>query len=151
MYSDLPIEENQQTSNKNNKNKPWRMMFFISTLTPVSESANVTQQKTTRCSLISAKQLNYHDNTDHGRFLVVWRDFTECYKNPKQGDRRITQVIKPTQSSSRSLQLKRGLLIVWLNRAKKYPLQSPFRLCWTVLFDSEFCIYEWKAIREIRY
>ena len=125
--------------------------LFLSNLTPVSESAKVKYQKTTRCSLLNVEQLNYHNDTDQGRFLVVRRDFTVIYKNPKRGDRKITQIIKPIRSSKRSLQLKRGLLNVFLNFAKQSPFQSPYRLCWTVLFDSEFCIYEWKAIQKILY
>ena len=89
--------------------------LFLSTLTPVSESAKVMQQKPTRCSLLSVKQLNYHDDADQGRFLVVRRDFTVLYKNPKRGDRQITQIINPTQSSERSLQLKRGLISFFFN------------------------------------
>ena len=73
-------------------------LVFVS-LTPESESAKITQQKPTRWSLLSVKQLNYHDDTNQGRFLVVRRDFTVRYKNPKQGDRRIMQVIKPIRSS----------------------------------------------------
>ena len=71
---------------------------FLSNLTPESESAKVTQQKPTRRSLLIVKQLNYHNATDQGRFLVVRRDYTVRYENPKQDDRRITQVIKPIQS-----------------------------------------------------
>ena len=123
-------------------------MSFLSTLNPVSQSSTVTQQKTTRCSLLSVKQLNYHDNTEQGQFLVVRRYFTVLYKNPKRGDRRITQIIKPIQSSKWSLQLKQGLLSFLFKFSKQSPLQSPSRLCWTVLFNSEFCIYEWKAIRK---
>ena len=88
-------------------------MSFLSTLTPESESAKVTRQKPTRCSLLSVKQLNYHDNTDQGRLLIGRRDFTVLYKNPKRGDHQITQIIKPIRSSERSLQLKRGLLSVF--------------------------------------
>ena len=67
------------------------------------------------CSLLSVKQLNYHDNTDQGRFLVVRQDFTIHYKNPKRGNRQTTQIIKPIQSNERSLQLKQGLLSVLFN------------------------------------
>ena len=101
-----------------------------------------------RCSLLSVKQLNYHDDTDQGWFLVVRRHFTVLYKNPKRRDRLTTQTIKPIRSSQQSLQLKRGLLSVFFNFSKHSPFQSPFWLCWTVLFDSEFCIYEWEAIRK---
>ena len=90
-------------------------MYFLSTLTPVSESAKVMRKTPTRCLLISVKQLNYHKDTDQGRLLVVRRDFTVLYKNPKRGDRRIMKIIKPIQSSEWSLQLKRDLLSVLFN------------------------------------
>ena len=76
---------------------PPPILFF--SLTPESESAKVSKQKPTRWSLLRVQQLNYHDDTDQGLFLVVSRDFIVLYKNPKQGDRRITQVIKPIRSS----------------------------------------------------
>ena len=122
------LRKKQQINHQNNYNKPWRIVSFLSTLTPESESAKVTRQKPTRCSLLSAKQLKYHDYTDKGRFLFGRRRFTVIYKNPKRGDRQITQIIKRTQSSERSLQLKQGLLNVLFNFAKKSPLQSPFQL-----------------------
>ena len=59
--------------------------------------------------------------------------------------------IKPLQNSKWSLQRKQGLLSVLLNSAKQSPLQSTFQLWWTVLFDYESSIYEWNAIRKIRY
>ena len=86
-----------------------------------------TRQKPTRCSLLSVKQLNYHDDTDQGRFLVGRRNFTILYKNPKRGDRQITQIIKPIQSSERSLQLNRGLLSVFFNFSNS--------LLFSLLFD----------------
>ena len=134
---------NQQVNNQNNNNIPWFIVFFLSTLTLVSESAKVMHQKPMRFSLLIVKQLNFHDNTYQGRFLVVRQYFTVRYKNPTQGDRQITQVIKPIRSSSRSLKLKGGLLRVFFNFSKQSPLLSHFRLFWTVLFDSRFCIYEW--------
>ena len=54
---------------------------FLSSLTPESESASVTQKKPTRCSLITVQQLNYHDNTDQERFTVVGQYFTVRYEN----------------------------------------------------------------------
>ena len=63
------------------------------------------RQKPKRCSLLSNKQMNYHDNTDQGRFLFDRQDFTVLYKNPKRGDCRITQIIKPIQISEWYLQL----------------------------------------------
>ena len=90
---------NQQINNQNINNKPWRILFFLSNLTPESESAKFTRLKRTSCSLLSVEHLKYHDNPDQGRFLVVRQDFTVLYKNPKQGDRQITQVIKPIRSS----------------------------------------------------
>ena len=100
-----------------------------------------------RCSLLSVKQLNYHDNTDQGQFLVGRRNFTVLYNNPKRGDCQITQIIKPIQSSERSLNLKWGILSVFANFSKQSPLRSPFRILRIVLFNSEFCIYEWNAVR----
>ena len=35
-------------------------------------------------------QLNSRYDTDQGRFLVVRKDFTVLYRNPKRGDRQIT-------------------------------------------------------------
>ena len=92
---------------------PPRSLFF--SLTPESESSKVMWQKPMRCSLISFKQVNYHNNTNQVRFLVGRRNFTVLYKNPKRGDRQITQIIKPIQSSERSLQLKWGILSVHFN------------------------------------
>ena len=97
-------------------------LSFSSSLTPESESAKVTHQKPTRCSLLSVKQMKYHDDTDQGQLLVVRRDFTVRYKNPKQGDRRITHVMKPIRSSYRSLQLKQGLISALFNLCNTYTL-----------------------------
>ena len=68
--------------------------------------------------MLSVKQMNYHDDTDQGQLLVVRQDFTVRYKNSKQGDCQIKQVIKPIQSSSRYFQLKRGLLSFFFNFSK---------------------------------
>ena len=99
------------------------IVFFLLTLTPVSESAKVMRQKPTRCSLLIFKQLNYHDNTYQGRFLFGRRNFTILYKNPKRGDRGITRMINRIQSSERSLQLKWGLISILFNFSKQSPFQ----------------------------
>ena len=74
-------------------------MSFLLTLTPESESAKVTQLKCKRISLLSVKQMNYHDYTEQGWLLVGRQTFNVLYKNPKQGDLRIMQIIEPIQSS----------------------------------------------------
>ena len=65
-------------------------------------STTVKLQKPTRCSLLSVKQLNHCNDIDQEQFSVVRRDFTVLYENPLQSYRRLTQVIKPIRSSSRS-------------------------------------------------
>ena len=97
-FSLTVLENNPQGIKFRNNNKPWNIVSLLSALTPESESAKVTRLKRTRCSLMSVKQLNYHDDTDQGRFLVGRRTFTVLYKNPKGDNRIIMQIIKPIQS-----------------------------------------------------
>ena len=106
------------------------------------------RMKRTRWSLLSVKQLNYHNNTYQGRFLVGRRtDYRTLSGSKTRWPSNYAQ-IKPIQSNERSLQLNWGLLNVLFNFAKQSYLQSTFRLWRTVLY-SEKCIYEWNAIQKI--